>query len=153
MGEIIGAIIFYVFVGVFFGTIAVGFIGEAVLTRRYKKFYETTEEGKKLYCALYTKDRLGSKHDWLVNQMRELRDRIDEFESYFPDERDERAFLHGMKVQYREYSEELAHTKEAMENWQKRIDEMVAALPKKYKGILKYNWELAKVSCPEEVFC
>lgn len=34
-----------------------------VLARRYKKFYETTEEGRELYCALYTKDRLGSRHD------------------------------------------------------------------------------------------
>lgn len=153
MGEIIGAIIFWTFIGGFFGTIAVCFIGEEVLARRYKKFYETTEEGKKLYCALYTKDRLGSKHDWLVNQMRELRDRIDEFESYFPDECDERAFLRGMKVRYKEYSDEFARTKEAMTDWQKRIDEMVAALPKKYRGILEYNWKLAKVEVKEEGVC
>jgi len=123
------------------------------LSLRYKRFYETTEEGKKLYCALYTKDRLGSKHDWLVNQMTELRDKINEFEFYFPDECAEKAFLHGMKVQYKEYSEELAHTKEAMEDWGKRIDEMVAALPKKYKGILEYNWESAKVKVEESSFC
>ena len=60
--------------------------GSYIITWRYKKFYETTEEGKKLYCAFYTKDRLGSKHDWLVNQMGELRDKIDEFEFYFPEE-------------------------------------------------------------------
>lgn len=47
-------------------------VGFCVLTRRYKKFYETTEEGRELYCALYTKDRLGSRHDWLVNRMNEL---------------------------------------------------------------------------------
>ena len=110
-----------------------------VLARRYKKFYETTEEGKRLYCALYTKDRLGSKHDWLVNQMTELRDKINEFEFYFPDGRAEKAFLHGMKVQYKEYSEELAHTKEAMANWD--------------KGILEYNWENAKVEVKEESVC
>ena len=85
--------------------------------------------------------------------MRELRDKIDEFEFYFPEECNEKAFLHGMKVQYKEYSEELARTKKAMVDWGKRIDEMVAALPKKYRGILEYNWELAKVNCPEESFC
>ena len=123
------------------------------MTRRYNKFYETTEEGKKLYCALYTKDRLGSKHDWLVNQMTELRDKIDEFGAYFPEESHEKAFLQGMKIQYKEYSEELYRTKEAMADWRKRIDEMVAALPKKYKGILEYNWELAKVEVKEESIC
>lgn len=54
MSEIIGVIIFCVSIGAFFGTIAVGFIGEGVLAHRYKKFYETTEEGKS-YIALYTR--------------------------------------------------------------------------------------------------
>ena len=117
---------------------------------RYKKFYETTEEGKKLYCALYTKDRLGSKHDWLVNQIRELRDKIDEFEHYFPDERNEKDFIHEMKNQYKGCSEDLARVNEAMADWSERIDEMVAALPKKYNGILEYNWANAKVEVEEE---
>jgi len=128
-------------------------VGFCVLARRYKKFYETTEEGKRLYCALYTKDRLGSKHDWLANQMTELRDKIDEFEYYFPEESHEKAFLNGMKIRYKEYSDELYRTKEAMVDWRKRIDEMVAALPKKYKGILDYNWENAKVEVKEESIC
>lgn len=131
-------------------TYAVGF---CILSWRYKNFYETTEEGKKLYCALYTKDRLGSKHDWLVNRMTELRDKIDEFEAYFPEESHEKAFLNGMKIQYKEYSDELYRTKEAMADWRKRIDEMVAALPKKYRGILEYNWKNAKVEVEEESVC
>lgn len=128
-------------------------LGAQFLSLRYKRFYEKTETGKKLYCALYTKDRLGSAHDWLVNQMSELRDKINEIEFYFPDECNEKAFLHGMKVQYKEYSEELVRTKEAIADWQKRIDEMVAVLPKKYRGILEYNWELAKVEVKEESIC
>ena len=124
--------------------------GSYIITWRYKKFYETTEEGKKLYCALYTKDRLGSKHDWLVNRMSELRDKIDEFETYFPEESHEKASIHGMKALYKEYSDELHYTKEAMKDWSERIDKMVAALPKKYSGILEYNWEDAKVEVKEE---
>ena len=120
---------------------------------RYKKFYETTEEGRKLYCALYTKDRLGSKHDWLVNQIRELRDKIDEFEHYFPDECSEKDFIREMKNQYKRCSEDLARVNEAMADWRKRIDEMVAALPKKYSGILEYNWENAKVEVEEGDVC
>lgn len=128
-------------------------VGSYIITWRYKKFYETTEEGKKLYCALYTKDRLGSKHDWLVNQMRELRDKIDEFEFYFPEESSEKVFLHGMKVRYKEYSDELYRTKEAMADWSERINRMVAALPKKYNEILEYNWANAKVKVEEESVC
>lgn len=124
-------------------------VGMEMLPRRYKKFYETTEEGRKLYCALYTKDRLGSKHDWLVNRMSELRDKIDEFEAYFPEESHEKASIHGMKARYKEYSDELYRTKEAMKDWSERIDKMVAALPKKYRGILEYNWANAKVEIEE----
>ena len=124
--------------------------GSYIITWRYKKFYETTEEGKKLYCALYTKDRLGSKHDWLINQIRELRDKIDEFEHYFPDECNEKDFIREMKNQYKRCSEDLARVNEAMTDWSERIDEMVAALPKKYRGILEYNWANAKVEVKEE---
>lgn len=120
---------------------------------RYKKFYETTEEGRNLYCALYTKDRLGSKHDWLINQIRELRDKIDEFEHYFPDECNEKDFIREMKNQYKRCSEDLARVNEAMRDWSEQIDEMVAALPKKYSGILEYNWENAKVEVEEEDIC
>ena len=125
-------------------------VGFYTLTWRYEKFYETTEEGKKLYCALYTKDRLGSKHDWLINQIRELRDKIDEFETYFPEESREKASVHEMKTRYKEYSDELYRTKEAMKDWSERIDKMVAALPKRYNGILEYNWANAKVEAKEE---
>lgn len=124
-----------------------------ITTWRYKKFYETTEEGRNLYCALYTKDRLGSRHDWLVNRMSELRDKINEFEAYFPEESHEKASIHGMKALYKEYSDELYRTKEAMKGWSERIDKMVAALPKKYNGILEYNWANAKVEIKEEDIC
>ena len=130
--------------------ILVGVVGSCVIAWRYKKFYETTEEGRKLYYALYTKDRLGSKHDWLVNRMSKLRDKIGELETYFPEESREKASIHGMKTRYKEYSDELYRTKEAMKDWSERIDKMVAALPKKYRGILEYNWEDAKVEVKEE---
>ena len=124
-----------------------------ITTWRYKKFYETTEEGRELYCALYTKDRLGSRHDWLVNRMSELRDKIDVLETYFPEESREKASVHEMKTRYKEYSDELYRTKEAMKDWSERIDKMVAALPKKYNGILEYNWANAKVEIKEENIC
>ena len=138
-----------VLISVYVLMIPVGLLGFYILTRRYKKFYETTEEGRKLYYALYTKDRLGSRHDWLVNRMSELRDKIDLLETYFPEESREKASVHGMKTQYKEYSDELYHTKEMIKDWSERIDKTVAALPKKYRGILEYNWEDAKVEIEE----
>lgn len=123
--------------------------GSYIITWRYKKFYETTEEGRELYCALYTKDRLGSRHDWLVNRMSELRDKIDVLETYFPEESREKASVHGMKTRYKEYLDELYRTKEMIKDWSERIDKIVAALPKKYRGILEYNWEDAKVEIEE----
>ena len=128
-------------------------VGFCVLARRYKKFYETTEEGRELYFALYTKDRLGSRHDWLVNRMSELRDKIDVLETYFPEESREKASVHGMKTQYKEYSDELYRTREMIKDWSERIDKTVAALPKKYRDILEYNWANAKVKVEEERVC
>ena len=128
-------------------------VGFCVLARRYKKFYETTEEGRELYCALYAKDRLGSRCDWLVNRMSELRDKIDLLETYFPEESREKASVHEMKARYKEYSDELYRTKEAMIDWGKRIEKIVAALPKKYSDILEYNWANAKVEVKEEDIC
>lgn len=82
--------------------------------------------------------------------MSELRDKINEFEAYFPEESHEKASIHGMKALYKEYSDELYRTKEAMKDWGERIDKMVAALPKKYDEILEYNWRNAKVEVKEE---
>ena len=143
-------IVLYVVIVLMYLVCGVGF---CVSARRYKKFYETTEEGRNLYYALYTKDRLGSKHDWLVNRMSELRDKIDVLETYFPEESREKASIHEMKARYKEYSDELYRTKEAMKDWSERIDKMVAALPKKYNGILEYNWANAKVEIKEENIC
>ena len=127
--------------------------GSYIITWRYKRFYETTKEGKKLYCALYTLDRLGSKHDFIKNRMQTLRDKINEYTTYMPDESENREILRELKLQYHYNDEELKWTKEAMADWRKRIDKMVAALPKKYKGILEYNWENAKVEVKEESIC
>lgn len=153
MGEIIGAIIFGTFIGGFFGTVAACFIGEEVLARRYKKFYETTEEGKKLYCALYTLDQLKSKHDFIQIRMQTLRDEIDEYITYMPDEDENRVILREAKLQYHYNGEELKWVKEEMADWEERIKKVVAALPKKYKGILEYNWANAKVEIKEESIC
>lgn len=142
-----------VLISIYVLMIPIYLVGIFILNWRYKKFYENTEEGRKLYCALYTKDRLGSKHDWLVNRMSELRDKIDEFETYFPEESCEKASMHGMKVRYKEYSDELYRTKETMKDWSERIDKMIAALPKKYSDILEYNWANAKVEVREEDIC
>lgn len=146
-------IIIFVACGMTLAAFAFCFSGEGVLSHRYKKFYETTEEGRKLYTALYTIDRLDSEQDRLENQMSELRDKINEFESYFPEECKEKSVLRGMKVQYREYSEELDCTKNKIISLEKRVNEMVAALPKKYRGILEYNWENANVEIKEEDVC
>ena len=144
-------IVVLIFVYILMISICVG--GVLILNRRYKKFYETTEEGRKLYGALYTKDRLGSKYDWPVNRLSELRAKIDEFETYFPEETHQKTSIHGMKARYKEYSDELYYTKEEMADWNERIDEMVAALPKKYNEILEYNWANAKVEVKEEDIC
>lgn len=123
------------------GLMTVCIAGNLVLARRYKKFFETTEEGKRLYCALCTKDKLGSKHDKLLNQMYEVRDRIDELEYYFPEVSQDSQPLCRLKAQYKDYSDELDRTRESMVRLENYIKETVDTLPKKYRGVLEYNWK------------
>lgn len=128
-------------------------VGFCVLARRYKKFYETTEEGRKLYCALYTLDRLRSKHEWLVNRMQDLRDEIDKITRYFPDGCKEKLSLVDMKNEYKERTHELGRVQDEEAYLSEKINKMVAALPKRYSDILEYNWENAKVEVKEEDIC
>ena len=123
------------------GLMTICIAGNLVLARRYKKFFETTEEGKRLYCALCTKDKLGSKHDKLLNQMYEVRDRIDELEYYFPEVSQDSQPLCRLKAQYKDYSDELDRTRESMVRLENYIKETVDTLPKKYRGVLEYNWK------------
>lgn len=144
---IIGNIIFF---GVLLGVVAYCFIRDEVLYHRYTKFYETTEEGRRLYCVQYELDCLGSKHDFIKNRMSELRDKINEYSTYMPDENENREILRELKLQYHYNNEELKWTKEAMEDREKLIDEMISALPKKYRGIWEYDWRNAKVEVEKE---
>lgn len=149
MSEIVEIILLIACCGVL-GAVAICFISETVLTHRYKKFYETTEDGKKLYYARYTLDLLKLKKCSFIKNQMELKDRIDEYITYMPDEGESREILRELKLQYGCNNEEFKRIKQKIEDWGKRIDEMVAALPKKYKGILEYGWRNAKVEVEEE---
>lgn len=147
---IIGNIIFF---GGVLGIVAYCFIRDEVLYHRYTKFYETTEEGRQLYCAQYKLDRLRRKYGFIEKQMSELRDKINEYTTYMPDENENRKILRELKLQYHYNNEELKWIKEAMVDQEKLIDEMISALPKKYRGIWEYDWWNAKVEVKEENIC
>ena len=148
-----GIIYNIIFFGTMLGIVAYCFIRDEVLYHRYMKFYETTEEGRKLYCAQYELDRLRRKHGFIEKRMSELRDKINEYTTYMPDKNENREILQELKLQYHYNNEELKWTKEAMMDQEKLIDEMVAALPKKYRGIWEYDWRNAKVKVEEENVC
>ena len=142
-----------VLISVYVLMILICLVGIFILNWRYKKFYETTEEGKQLYYALYTLNRLRSKHKWLVNRMQDLRDEIDKITLYFPDECKEKLSLVDMKNEYKERTHELGRVQDEEAYLSEKINKMVAALPKRYSDILEYNWENAKVEVKEEDIC
>lgn len=123
--------------------------GSYIITWRYKKFYETTEEGKKLYYARYMLDLLKLRKCGFVRSQMRLKDKIDEHTTYMSDDNENREILRELKLQYSCDAEKLKKIKQRIEDSEKRIEKMVADLPKKYKGILKYNWENAKVEIEE----
>ena len=119
----------------------------------YKKFYETTEDGKKLYYSRYMLDLLKLKRcDFVKNQI-QLKDKIDEYIAYMPDDNENREILRGLKLQYKCNIEELKRINQRIKDSEKQIEKMIADLPKKYEGILEYNWRNAKVEVKEEDIC
>ena len=133
--------------------IPIGLVGFCMLTRRYKKFYETTEEGRKLYYAQYMLDRLKLKKCGFIKNQMQLKDKIDEYTTYMPDDNENREILKELKLQYNLNVEKLKQIKQEIEDSEKQIEKMVADLPKKYEGILEYNWANAKVEVKEENIC
>lgn len=127
--------------------------GSYIITWRYKKFYETTEEGKKLYYAQYVLDRLKLKKCGFIKNQMQLKEKIDEYMTYMPDDNENREILKELKLQYNLNVEKLKQVKQEIEDSEKQIEKIVADLPKKYEGILEYNWENAKVEIKEEDIC
>lgn len=70
-----------------------------------------------------------------------------------PDDNENREILKELKLQYNLNVEKLKQIKQEIEDSEKQIEKMVADLPKKYEGILEYNWENAKVEVREEDIC
>lgn len=127
--------------------------GSYIITWRYKKFYENTEDGKKLYYAKYMLSLLKLKRCSFIKNQMQLKDKIDEYMTYMPDDNENREILKELKLQYNLNVEKLKQIKQEIEDSEKQIEKMVADLPKKYEGILKYNWENAKVEIKEENIC
>ena len=124
-----------------------------ITTQRYKKFYENTEDGKKLYYARYMLSLLKLKRCSFIKNQMQLKDKIDEYMAYMPDDNENREILKELKLQYNLNVEKLKQIKQEIEDSEKQIEKMVADLPKKYEGILEYNWENAKVEIKEEDIC
>lgn len=117
---------------------------------RYKNFYENTEDGKKLYYARYMLDLLKLKRCSFIKNQMQLKDKIDEYIAYMPDDNENEEILRELKLQYKCDTEELKRINQRIEDSEKQIEKMVADLPKKYEGILEYNWKIAKVEVKEE---
>ena len=149
MNRIVEIMIFIV-CGVVWITIAICFSSDGVLAHRYKKFYETTEEGRKLYYVQYELGRLKLKKCGFIKNQMQLKDKIDEYTTYMPDDNENREILKELKLQYNLNVEKLKQVKQEIEDSEKQIEKIVADLPKKYERILEYNWENAKVEVKEE---
>lgn len=124
-----------------------------IISWRYKNFYENTEDGKKLYYARYMLDLLKLKRCSFIKNQMQLKDKIDEYIAYMPDDNENEEILRELKLQYKCDTEELKRINQRIEDSEKQIEKMVADLPKKYEGISEYNWRNAKVEVKEESIC
>lgn len=146
-------ILFFSFVGLLVILIAICFIGQEILWRRYKNFYENTAEGKKLYCALYNKSILGGKRDRFVDQKQRLREQIDEYTYYRVETCANQQYLYELKVEYANCCKEIDIAEEELSEQEKTIKLIIKELPKKYKNALEYNWQEMKVKVEDGDLC
>lgn len=124
-----------------------------ITIQRYKKFYENTEDGKKLYYARYMLSLLKLKRCSFIKNQMQLKDKIDEYMAYMPDDNENEEILRELKLQYKCNIEELKRINQRIKDSEKQIEKTVSDLPKKYEGILEYNWRNAKVEVKEEDIC
>ena len=92
-----------------------------ITTRCYKKFYETTEDGKKLYYARYMLDLLKIKKCSFIRNQMQLKDKIDEYTAYMPDDNENGENLIKLKLQYKCNIEELKRINQKIEDLEKQI--------------------------------
>lgn len=98
-------------------------------------------------------DRLKLKKCGFIKNQMQLKDKIDEYTTYMPDDNENREILKELKLQYNLNVEKLKQVKQDIEDSEKQIEKIVVDLPKKYEGILEYNWANAKVEVKEEDIC
>lgn len=140
----IGEIIFFIFLIVLVGFIIVGGIICAVeweiRSKRYEKFYKTTELGQDLLALLkiieFTEEDIESYNEILETTA----EQIDEIESYYPNETYYAEKVNGLKQKYLETKKQLAGSKEYLSAGKMRLERIKEELPKKCKNILEYDW-------------
>lgn len=137
-----GLYIFFVIVGSGLLIISICSICSFILTRRYKRFYRDTEEGKKLYELRFTKDDLIKQQIYCRNTLRELREVIDEL-SYCTDDFAKIELQHH-RIMYDNALTELNSIRSGIYSIDKDIEEIVSKLPVKYKDALRYDYNIAK---------
>lgn len=113
-----------------------------ILTRRYKRFYRDTDEGRQLYELLHTKDGLIIEKSYIEKTMAELVDVIDEL-SYCTDDFAKIELQHH-RIMYDNALTELNRIRSGIYSIDKDIEEIVSKLPAKYKDALRYDYNIAK---------
>lgn len=73
--------------------------------------------------------------------------------AYMPDDNENEEILRELKLEYKCNIEELKRINQRIKDSEKQIEKTVADLPKKYEGILEYNWRNAEVEIEEESIC
>lgn len=115
------------------------------IARRYKRFYKNTETGKLLHSCLYTRKNLREEAEWHkarinVCQAKMAVYRVRQCDFLFECYAEENASR----------EQELAAIITDIRSLDVRIGKIIASLPKKYQGILEYDWEKVDVEYPNE---
>lgn len=113
-----------------------------ILTRRYKRFYRDTDEGRQLYELLHTKDGLIIEKSCIEKTMADIVDVIDEL-SYCTDDFAKIELQHH-RIMYDNALTELNRIRSGIYSIDKDVEQIVSKLPVKYKDALRYDYNIAK---------
>ena len=126
--------------GVFVSICIICYVGVTILCSRYKKFYSTSE-GEELKKLLELQKETGAIRYQLSIEHEKLKNEIIRY--LFDEKFNDYAELESLIYTYHVQTHALSLLARELEEYQVQIQLFVQQLPKKYRGILDYNYEEA----------
>ena len=121
-----------------------------VLSKRYERFYLTTDLGKELHKLLYNRDKLDTDIDWCKRRLKSTRDKLDEIHRYYPKNEYFRKESDILRLEYLECKRDLSSKQALVVDCEVQLEKIKKQLPKSCKNILQYDWRNVNIKYEDD---